>query len=85
MSEIKVRILTPLGEVYSKKAELVNFRTVEGAMGVLPKRAPLIVHLSIHEMEMVTAEKRDRIHVAGGYLYCDGEEVVVVTTDARRE
>ncbi len=70
--------------MYEDEADLVNFRTVEGAMGVLPRRAPIVTHLKIHEIEVVKGEIRDRIHVAGGFLYCDGNSVVVVTTDARR-
>ncbi len=79
---LKVRILTPKGKVYESEAELVNFRTVEGAMGVLHRRAPIITHLKIHDVEIVKGGRRDRMSVAGGFLSCDGEEVVVLTTDA---
>ncbi len=80
--KIKVKILTPRGKVYEKEANLVNFRTVEGAMGVLPRRAPIITHLAISEVEVVHDEGRDKVKVAGGFLYCDGESVTVVTSDA---
>ena len=83
--KLKVRINTPKGVFLEKEADLVNFRTVEGAMGVLPRRAPIITHLSIHELEVVDGESRTKVHVAGGFLYCDGSELVIVTTDARGE
>ncbi len=79
--KLKVKILTPQGKVYEKEAALVNFRTVEGAMGVLPRRAPIITHLAISEVEVVHEGGRDKLNVAGGFLYCDGESVTIVTSD----
>ena len=80
--KIKVKILTPNGKVYEKDADLINFRTVEGAMGVLPRRAPIITHLAVSDIEVVNEGQREKIKVAGGFLYCDGEVVSVVSSDA---
>jgi F-type H+-transporting ATPase subunit epsilon len=81
--KIKLQVFTPSGKIFEKDADIVNFRTVEGAMGVLPRRAPIITHLAISKVEVVSDGKREKIGVAGGFLYCDGEKVTVLTTDAR--
>ena len=81
--KLKVQVLTPSGVVFEREADLVNFRTVEGAMGVLPRRAPIITHLAISEVEVVSEGKREKIGVAGGFLYCDGERVVVLTSGTK--
>ncbi len=81
--KIKLQIFTPQGKVFEREADIVNFRTVEGAMGVLPRRAPIITHLAISEVEAVNEGKREKVKVAGGFLYCDGERVVVLTNDVQ--
>ncbi len=83
--KLKVKVLTPEGKVYDGEADLVNFRTVEGAMGVLPRRAPIITHLATHELEIVNGNERKKIKVAGGFLYCDGETVSVVTGYTKKD
>ncbi len=80
--KIKLQVFTPSGRIFEREGDLVNFRTVEGAMGVLPRRAHIITHLAVSEVEVVNDGKRERIGVAGGFLYCDGERVVVLTVDA---
>ncbi|MCD6449233.1 MAG: F0F1 ATP synthase subunit epsilon [Thermotogaceae bacterium] len=80
--KIKVKILTPGGKVYEKDADLVNFRTIEGAMGILPRRIPIITHLAVSDIEVVNEDRREKIKVAGGFLYCDGKVVSVVSSDA---
>ncbi len=78
--KIKLQVFTPKGKVFEREGDLVNFRTVEGAMGVLPRRAPIITHLAVSEVEVVDGEDREKLGVSGGFLYCDGERVVVLTS-----
>lgn len=44
---MKVKIVTPYGTVFDRESDFVSFRTVEGAMGILPRRAPIITQLSV--------------------------------------
>ncbi len=78
--KIRLQVFTPKGKVFEKEGDLVNFRTVEGAMGVLPRRAPIITHLAVSEVEVVDGGDRKKLGVSGGFLYCDGERVVVLTS-----
>ncbi len=83
--KIKLQVFTPKGKVFEREGDIVNFRTVEGAMGVLPRRAPIITHLAVSEVEVVSGGDREKIGVEGGFLYCDGERVVVLTSNIIQE
>ena len=80
-----VKILTPYGKVLEKEAYLVSFRTPEGSMGVLPRRAPIITCLAVSKVKIVSDGDVEEIEVAGGILSCDGKEVVILTEEAGKK
>ncbi len=86
MSTIKVRIVTPYGVVFERDCRFVSFRTVEGSMGILPKRAPVVTQLAVSDVKLKFGENEEvKLKVAGGFLMCDGNEVVIVTEEAGME
>lgn len=82
---MKVKIVTPYGTVFDRESDFVSFRTVEGAMGILPRRAPIITQLSVCDVTIKSGEEEFRLKVAGGFLVCDGKEVTIITEEAGRE
>ncbi len=48
----KLKIITPEKIVYENYARFIEFRTVNGGMGTLQNRAPLLVGLAIFELEV---------------------------------
>ncbi|MDI3472756.1 MAG: F-type H+-transporting ATPase subunit epsilon [Thermotogaceae bacterium] len=79
----RLRIITPDKEVIEDDCELVSFWTVEGSMGVLTHRAPIITALSIAELKVKKTNGEESFYaVHGGYMDVDGEEATVITDAA---
>ena len=84
MSTFKAEIVSPDRVVWSGEAQSVTFRTVEGSMGILDKRAPIVTALDIAMMEIKTDSDKMDFAVHGGLLRMNGEEMIVVTDAAER-
>lgn len=84
MSTFKTEIVSPDRVVWSGEAQSVTFRTVEGSMGVLDKRAPIVTALDIAMMEVKTDKGNLDFAVHGGLLRMNGEELIVVTDAAEK-
>jgi len=79
---VVVTMLSPTdGIVWTGKVKLLVFRTVEGSMGVLPKRAPIVTHLSVDFVKIVDENEAEHLFATyGGFLHCDGEKISVVSS-----
>ncbi len=84
MSTFKAEIVSPDRIVWSGEAQSVTFRTVEGSMGVLDKRAPIVTALDIAMMEVKTEKENLEFAVHGGLLRMNGEELIIVTDAAEK-
>jgi len=84
VSTFKAEIVSPDRVVWSGEAQSVTFRTVEGSMGILDKRAPIVTALDIAMMEIKTDSDKMDFAVHGGLLRMNGEEMIVVTDAAER-
>jgi len=84
VSTFKTEIVSPDRVVWSGEAQSVTFRTVEGSMGVLDKRAPIVTALDIAMMEVKTDKGNLDFAVHGGLLRMNGEELIVVTDAAEK-
>lgn len=84
MSTFKTEIVSPDRVVWSGEAQSVTFRTVEGSMGVLDKRAPIVTALDIAMMEVKTDNGKLEFAVHGGLLRMNGEELIIVTDAAEK-
>lgn len=84
MSTFKTEIVSPDRVVWSGEAQSVTFRTVEGSMGVLDRRAPIVTALDIAMMEVKTEKGKIEFAVHGGLLRMNGEELIIVTDAAEK-
>jgi F-type H+-transporting ATPase subunit epsilon len=78
----KVRIITPQKRAFDGEATFVEFRTVEGAMGTLQKRAPLLGALAISELEIENAEGKREIFAIHGGIAEFSENTFTILSDA---
>jgi len=78
---MKLKIVTPYKIVEFNNAKLIVFKTVEGEMGVLDKRAPIITKLAISDVRIQTEEGEEKLKVIDGFLHCDGNSNVVILTE----
>lgn len=63
----RLKIITPEKVAFDKEVRFVEFRTIDGAMGTLQNRFPLLVSLAIAEFEIEEADgKRTFFAVHGG-------------------
>ena len=84
MSIFKTEIVSPDRVVWSGEAQSVTFRTIEGSMGVLDKRAPIVTALDIAMMAVKTEKENIEFAVHGGLLRMNGEELIIVTDAAEK-
>ncbi len=78
----RLRVITPQKRVFDGEASFVEFRTVEGAMGTLSKRAPFLGALAISELEVERSDgKRESFAIHGGIAEFS-ENVFTVLSDA---
>jgi len=77
-----VTMLSPTdGIVWTGKVKFLSFRTVEGSMGVLPQRAPIVTHLSVDFVKIIDENETEHLFATyGGFLHCDGEKVSIVSS-----
>ncbi|HOO33601.1 MAG TPA: ATP synthase F1 subunit epsilon [Thermotogota bacterium] len=84
MNTFKTEIVAPDRTVWSGQAESVTFRTLEGSMGVLSKRAPVVTALDIAQLEVKNGGQTIQFAVHGGLLRMNGEELIIVTDAAEK-
>jgi F-type H+-transporting ATPase subunit epsilon len=76
-------VLTPEGEAYSGKVELVSTRTGVGSIGVRANHAPLLATLEPCELRLYTSESEVvRFAQAEGYLQVVENEALVLVEEA---
>jgi len=78
---MKVRIVTPYRIAEFPNAQFVVFRTVEGEMGVLDKRVPIIAKLAICDVRIKLDNGEEVYRVVDGFIHCDGKSNVVILTE----
>jgi len=84
MATFSVEIVAPDKKVWEGNAKIVSFRTLEGSMGVLEKRAPILVALDIAPLIVETENGKIEFAVHGGMLKMDGEKLIVLTDAAEK-
>ncbi|QTA37168.1 F0F1 ATP synthase subunit epsilon [Thermosipho ferrireducens] len=81
---MRLKIYSPEGLVFDKSVSIVTFKTIEGEMGVLRNRAPIIGKLKIDKIITKTDDNETfEYMINDGFVHCDGENVIIVTEDAR--
>lgn len=81
----KFRIVTPEGIKVEEDVEYAEFKSIEGGMGTLTNRLPIIVRLRIAPVRIKKSENSYKTFaVHGGVLQMTGNEMTIVTTAAER-
>ncbi len=77
--------MTPEGIKVEEDVEYAEFKSVEGGMGTLTNRLPIIVKLRIAPVRVKKSENEyEVLAVHGGVLNMSGDEMTIVTTAAER-
>ena len=79
MSEIHVRIITPLGLYREFDTPYLNFQTTDGDRGILPNHMPLVTSLRIGKMSSEENGVRNLYAVSGGLLYFNNNIAEILT------
>ena len=81
----KVVIITPEKRVFDGEARFAEFRTIEGAMGTLQKRSPLLAAMAISELELEDYNgKKQTFAVHGGIAEFSNNTFVVLSDAAEK-
>jgi F-type H+-transporting ATPase subunit epsilon len=76
---LKLQIITPEGLVYSEDVEIVNLRSVDGQIGILPHHIRLMTQMHAGEM-MVRKDGREQFLAVGeGLVEVTGRSVAILT------
>jgi F-type H+-transporting ATPase subunit epsilon len=83
-----VHLVTPERELWAGPAQMVIARGVEGAVGILPAHAPMLIRLAIAAMRIQEPDGSwDTAIVDGGFLHVtsgeDGTRVDVLASHAQ--
>ncbi|AEX85986.1 ATP synthase F1 subunit epsilon [Marinitoga sp. 1135] len=80
-----LKIVTPKGVKTTIEAEYAEFTTIEGGMGVLTNRLPIVAKLKVAPLKVRHKDGKEEVFaVHGGILEMDGKEMIVLTTAAER-
>lgn len=84
MATIDVAIVSIDGSIWSGKASSVTTTTVEGELGILPNRQPILAEMATDGVVTVHTEDGEYLvfAVTGGLLSCTGSVVTVLAEHA---
>jgi F-type H+-transporting ATPase subunit epsilon len=76
-------LITPERAVFEREATFVAFPAVDGEMGILAHRAPLLAQLGAGELRVESPAGRERLFVAGGFAQMVDNRLTLLTEEAR--
>ena len=82
MSTFHLEIVTPDKAFFSEEVEMVIVRGVEGDIGILKNRAPIISPLRIGKVRIVQNGKERVAAIVDGYVTVDKDKTTIVTEAA---
>ena len=82
MDTFHLKIVKPEKIVYEADVQSVAFPTPLGETMLLAHHEPMVMQLSIGEMKVRTAEKEERMALAGGVVQVKNNEVVILANRA---
>ena len=74
---MKLDILTPEKNLYSGEASLVQLPGVDGSFEILNHHAPIISALGTGVVKFKTPQGERKIKIAGGFVECLNNKVIV--------
>ena len=79
---LQVEVVSHEGRLWHGSAVSVQFPTVDGSLGVLPGRQPLLAQLSEGTVTVSRADEVVSFQVTGGFASVDSDFVTVVADHA---
>ncbi len=76
--ELQVEIVSREGSLFSGRGSQVQVPVVDGGLGILPGRQPLLAQLAKGDVIITTAQGRESVAVDGGFISVDSDFVTVV-------
>lgn len=81
---LKVHVVSATEEVFSGEAEFVAARTIDGELGVLPGREPMLGILGDGEVRItLVGGEKITATAEGGFLSVENDTVTVVAGNAK--
>jgi F-type H+-transporting ATPase subunit epsilon len=81
-TRLKIIIVTPERALLEEVADFIALPMIDGELGVLPGRLPLIGRLGVGELRVKQGEALKRFFVDGGFAQIRGNTVSVLTPSA---
>ncbi len=78
--EFNLEILTPTKTFFQGKVTLLNLEIIEGRIGIMAKRQPLVSAIKTSQFSIIENERLIEGVIIGGILYMDGKETTIVTS-----
>jgi len=76
---LTIQVVTPEREVIvAEDATFVLAHGIEGDVGILPGRAPLLIALGVGALKIQRGDRTERMLVDGGFLQVKDDKVIVL-------
>ncbi len=84
MATFQVEVVSAETSVLSVEAEAVYARSLDGEIGILPGHQPCLLALDIAPLTVVTSDETHAMAVHNGFLYYQGDTLVVLADVAEK-
>lgn len=84
MASLKLTVVSPEGEVYSGKVDMVLAPGIDGQLGILPNHAPLITQLATGELRVRVGGEEYYFAIHGGFMHVLPDAVTILADLAER-
>lgn len=74
-SQLRLEIVTPKGSFLQTRADMIEFPTTDGELGILPGHTSLVVNLDAGEVRVHHNSQVDYYAVAGGFVEVHADSV----------
>lgn len=78
MAQIHLKLVTPQHIVVDTMASIVNVKTVNGMMGLLPNHVAVMAKLDDHDLNAVVDDKRCYWHIENGLMRFMNNECLIL-------
>jgi F-type H+-transporting ATPase subunit epsilon len=84
MSKIRCEVISAERVVFTDDVDIVVAPGAEGALGILPRHAPLLTALQVGELRIKKGEEETYIAIGGGFMEVLPDKVVILADTAER-
>jgi F-type H+-transporting ATPase subunit epsilon len=81
-TNIQFTVITPEREVVTGQTDAVTIPAIDGELGVLPRRAPLMCELGVGQFRYRQDGRTKRVLIEGGFAQVYADIVTVLTGNA---